>query len=104
MDQKTRPTLDDAVRYLPGGMYFTAGLNSPPRPEFILSHGSGAYVYTTDGRRLLDVILGHSTQLLGHCAPAVVAAVKAQIDRGNALAHITLPAIELAQMIVQAVP
>jgi glutamate-1-semialdehyde 2,1-aminomutase len=48
--------------------------------------------------------LGHSTQLLGHCHPAVVSAVKAQVERGNALAHITLPTIALAQMLVEAVP
>ena len=98
------PTIDEAVEYLPGGTYFTAGLNVPPRPGFVLSHGAGAYVYTTEGERLLDVNLGHGSLLLGHCPPSVGEAVKAQVDRGSVFAHVSPPAIELARKIVEVVP
>lgn len=97
-------TIDDAVRVLPGGTYYTAGWHSPPVPEFILSHGAGAYVYTQEGRRLLDVNLGHGSLLLGHCPAAVVDAVKVQLERGTIFAHISGPAIELAHMLVQVIP
>jgi len=82
----------------------TGSLNAPAKPEFILSHGSGAYVYTTEGRRLLDVILGAGSLLLGHCAPPIVDAVGAQIARGTVFTHVTPPVIELARQVVEAVP
>ena len=49
-------------------------------------------------------MLGHGSLLLGHCPPSVVAAVKAQAELGNTFTHVTPPAIELARMIVEAVP
>ena len=104
MARVTRTLIDDAVDYLPGGNYYTAGQDSPPPPDVIISHGEGAYVYTTDGARLLDFRLGHGSVLLGHCPPAVSSAVKAQIDRGVNFAHVTQPAIGLARMMVEAVP
>ena len=100
----TDETIADAVRYLPGGAYATVGRNPSPRPEIIFSHGDGAYVHTTDGERMLDVMLGHGSLVLGHCNPAVGEAVKAQVDRGNAFTHVTAPAIELARLLVEAVP
>lgn len=96
--------IDEAVRYLPGGTYATTGLDRSSRPEFVLSHGAGAYVYTTDGERLLDVTLGHASLILGHSPQAVGVAVKAQIDRGNTFTRVTRPMIDLARMVVEAVP
>lgn len=103
MDSLTRQMLDDAAKYLPGGTYATAFHSEHP-PEYLVSHGDGAYLYYTDGTRLLDVTLGHGSLLLGHSHPAVVEAVKAQAELGNTFTHVTQPAIELARMIVEAVP
>ena len=96
--------VNQAAEYLPGGTYHTLSQNPDSAPEFLFSHGSGAYVYTTDGRRLLDIMLGHGSLMLGHCPPSVVEAVKAQAERGNTFTHVTQPAIELAKMIVEDVP
>ena len=93
-----------APQYLPGGTYATIAHNVDSAPEFLFSHGSGAYLYTTDGRRFLDVMLGHGSLLLGHCHPAVVEAVKRQAELGNTFTHVTGPAIELAEMIVEDIP
>ena len=49
-------------------------------------------------------MLGHGSLLLGHCHPAVVEAVKRQAELGNTFTHVTRPAIELAEMIVEDVP
>ena len=93
-----------APQYLPGGTYATIANNPDSAPEFLFSHGSGAYLHTTDGRRFLDVMLGHGSLLLGHCHPAVVEAVKRQAELGNTFTHVTRPAIRLAKMIVEDVP
>jgi hypothetical protein len=49
MDYSYKASLEDAIHYLPGGVINTGGLNMPGKPEFIFSHGAGAYAYTTDG-------------------------------------------------------
>lgn len=96
--------IQEAADYMPGGIHHTIGRNPNSAPEFLFSHGDGAYVYTTDGRQFLDTILGHGSLLLGHCAPTVVEAVKSQAALGNTFSHITQPAIELAKMMVEDVP
>lgn len=104
MDSRTRRSLADAAKYLPGGTYATASRTELSQPEYLVSHGEGAYLYYTDETRLLDVTLGHGSLLLGHSHPTVVEAVKAQAELGNTFTHVTLPAIELSRMIVEAVP
>ena len=104
MDSRTRRSLADAAKYLPGGTYATASRTERSQPEYLVSHGEGAYLYYTDGTRLLDVTLGHGSLLLGHSHLTVVEAVKAQAELGNNFTQVTQPAIELARMIVEAVP
>ncbi len=98
------PEASKAADYLPGGTYATIAFDPGAGPEFLFSHGAGAYLYTTCGRRLLDVMLGHGSLILGHCHPAVVEAVKRQAELGNTFTHVTRPAIELAEMMVEDVP
>ena len=43
-----------------------------------LTRGEGIYVWDADGRRYADFYGGHCVLPLGHCPPAVVAAVQAQ--------------------------
>eukprot|EP00887_Chlorella_sp_A99_P005683 scaffold1.g5683.t1 len=40
--------------------------------EVVADHGRGSYVYTTDGRRHLDMACGIGTLSTGHCHPRVV--------------------------------
>ena len=98
------PEARKAPRYLPGGTYSTIAHDEDSAPDFLFSHGGGAYLYTTGGRRFLDVMLGHGSLLLGHSHPAVVEAVKRQAELGNTFTHVTGPAIRLAEMIVEHVP
>ncbi len=43
--------------------------------------GSGAWVYTSEGQRYLDLYGGHAVAATGHCHPHVVAAIRAQAER-----------------------
>ncbi|MFI6045736.1 aspartate aminotransferase family protein [Nocardia sp. NPDC051321] len=43
-----------------------------------VDHGSGCYLYGTDGRRYLDFTAGIGVTSTGHCHPQVVAAAQAQ--------------------------
>ncbi|MFN1835916.1 aspartate aminotransferase family protein [Balneola sp. MJW-20] len=46
-----------------------------------ISHAEGPFIYTTKGRRYLDFISGIAVSSLGHRHPAVVKAIKEQVDR-----------------------
>ena len=48
---------------------------------FGIDHAAGSYLYTDDGRKLLDFGSGIAVNNLGHNYPSVVAAAKAQLDR-----------------------
>jgi acetylornithine/LysW-gamma-L-lysine aminotransferase len=49
--------------------------------DFRIDHGSGVYLYTADGRKLLDFNSGHGVANLGHCHPNVVKAIKDQSEK-----------------------
>lgn len=46
-----------------------------------IERGEGAYVYTTDGKKLLDFYSGHAVALTGHCHPKVVDAITEQAKK-----------------------
>lgn len=46
-----------------------------------IDYAEGPYIYTKDGKRYLDFISGIAVSSLGHRHPAVVEAVKKQVDR-----------------------
>lgn len=46
-----------------------------------ISHAEGMYIYTSDGRKYLDLNSGISVSSLGHRHPNVVKAIKDQVDR-----------------------
>ena len=52
----------------------------PKRPLAIV-RGAGARVWDADGREYIDCVAGHGSANLGHCHPAVVAAIAGQAGR-----------------------
>jgi acetylornithine/N-succinyldiaminopimelate aminotransferase len=61
--------------------------------------GEGAYLYDADGKEYLDFLAGISVCSLGHCHPAVVAAVTEQAERLMHVSNLfyTEPMTRLAQ-------
>lgn len=49
--------------------------------EMIVDRAEGCYLYTTDGRRLLDFTSGFGVTNTGHCHPRVVKAIQEQAAR-----------------------
>jgi glutamate-1-semialdehyde 2,1-aminomutase len=99
------PMMARAEKVLPGGV------NSPVRafrgvggdPVFIRS-AQGAYLEGEDGRRYVDYIGGYGPHILGHRHPAIVAAIQEALGRGTAFGAPTLAEVELAEILVQALP
>jgi len=51
------------------------------RAEFAIDRGEGAYVFTTDGRRMLDFGAGIAVSSLGHAHPRLVKALQDQAGK-----------------------
>ncbi len=57
------------------------GFELTPRRQLVIVEGRGATVTDDRGRRYIDCVAGHGVALIGHCNPAVVAAITAQAQR-----------------------
>jgi ornithine--oxo-acid transaminase len=65
---------------------------------------AGSELFTTEGRRILDFLSGYCVHNAGHNHPAIVAALKDELDRsGPAMlqSHVPQLAAELAQRLLQ---
>lgn len=99
---KSRKLMEQSLEIVPGGV------NSPVRafksvggtPRFI-AKGAGAFLYDVDGNKYLDFCNSWGPLILGHADKDVVAAVKAQVDKGMTFGASTELEYELAQFIVQ---
>ena len=95
----------EAQKYIPGGV------NSPVRafkavgggPIFI-DRGKGSHIWDVDGNKYIDCVCSWGPLILGHAHPLVVQAIEKAAERGTTFGATTEGEIELAKMIVSAVP
>ena len=87
------------------------GVNSPVRAwqavgltPRIIARGAGARVFDVDGNSYLDYVASWGPLILGHAAPAVVAAIAEAAARGTSFGAPTPGELELAQVLCAAVP
>jgi acetylornithine/LysW-gamma-L-lysine aminotransferase len=50
-----------------------------PKRRIAVVHGQGARVWDAEGREYIDCVAGHGVASLGHCHPAVTAAIQQQV-------------------------
>ena len=94
-----------AKQVIPGGV------NSPVRafgkvgatPVFY-DHARGSHVWDVDGNEYLDFICSWGPMILGHGNPAVLDAVRAQLDRGVSYGAPCEAEVKLANKICELVP
>lgn len=72
------------------------------RVPVTLVKGQGARVWDDNGREYLDFVAGWAVNSLGHCHPAVVAAVTKQIKTliHTSNSYYTIPQLKLAELLV----
>jgi glutamate-1-semialdehyde 2,1-aminomutase len=68
------------------------------------TRGSGAYCWTAEGRRYIDLVCGQGPVVLGHAHPAVTAAVTSQLERGILLPGPGPTLVELRQALLDLYP
>jgi 2,2-dialkylglycine decarboxylase (pyruvate) len=71
-----------------------------------ISRASGAYIYDTDGRAILDFTSGQMSAILGHSHPDIVDAVREQVGRLDHLfsSMLSAPVLELAESLCELTP
>ncbi len=87
------------------------GVNSPVRafrgvggtPLFI-ARGDGAFLYDVDGNEYIDYIGSWGPHILGHRPPSVIQALSSVLELGTSFGAPTGREIELAELIIDAVP
>lgn len=95
----------EAQEYIPGGV------NSPVRawravggnPLFI-QRGRGCRVTDADGKEYIDFVCSWGPLIAGHAHPQVVRSLEEVLKRGTSFGAPTAREIELAKMIVEAMP
>ncbi len=87
------------------------GVNSPVRAfrsvggePLIIERGSGAHLYDADGNELLDYVCSWGAMILGHANPAISEAIAEQARRGTGFGVTTELELELAELIIKAIP
>ena len=94
-----------ALKIIPGGV------NSPVRacksvgtiPAFI-HHADGCMIVDMDGNAYIDYVGSWGPMILGHRHPAVMEAIRRVLERGTSFGAPTDLEIELAQLVIDAVP
>src|SRR5438093_12091657 len=94
--------LELAARRLPGGALGSARV--PDELAFVVKRGRGSKVWDMSGREYIDYLLGSGPMILGHSHPAVVAAVRDQLENGTTYFMVNEPIIMLADELCRAVP
>lgn len=103
--RRSREIFEKAEKVLVGGV------NSPVRAfrsvggePLIIEKGSGQHLYDADGNALLDYVCSWGAILLGHAHPSVNAAIADQAQRGTSFGVTTELELELASLIIKAIP
>ena len=103
--EKSRLIFAEAQKLMPGGV------NSPARSfgavggePIVIARGEGAYLYDVDGNKYLDYVQSWGPMILGHCHPAVVAALEAALKNGTSFGAPTEAENELAKLLIAQVP
>jgi glutamate-1-semialdehyde 2,1-aminomutase len=91
-----------AQQTLAGGVA-SAGKYVFPQPIYAAS-SSGAEVVDIDGNRYVDLLMGVGVNILGHNHPAIVQAVREQLERGLFTRMATESEIELAELVQACMP
>lgn len=94
--------LGEAARCLPGGVLGSARF--PDDVAFVVKRGQGSKLYDVSGREYIDYLMGSGPLILGHSHPAVVAAVREQLENGTTYYLVNEPIVALAAELTRAVP
>jgi glutamate-1-semialdehyde 2,1-aminomutase len=92
-----------AIKSLAGGVSTGLRRTAKPYPLFF-DHGEGAWLTDCDGNCYVDYALGWGPLILGHCPPAVTAAICDQAGRGITFGAQHDLEFQVAEQLVEIIP
>jgi glutamate-1-semialdehyde 2,1-aminomutase len=105
------PSFKSHALYREAQKLLVGGVNSPVRAfkavgcePLVIERAQGAYLYDVDGRRYVDYLGSWGPMILGHGHPAVVSALRAQVEQGLSFGMSNPLELELARLITSAMP
>jgi glutamate-1-semialdehyde 2,1-aminomutase len=100
---RSRELLDRSKQFLAGGVSSAVRAGDMPFPLFY-QRGVGSRLFDVDGNEYIDYVLGRGPLILGHSSPAIIGAVKAQLDLGQIYAGEHELEIELSEKLCRIIP
>jgi glutamate-1-semialdehyde 2,1-aminomutase len=100
--QKSKAIYERAKRVLPAGVSYAIRYFEPY--PFYVAKAKGSKLYDVDGNTYIDFWLGHTALILGHSPPAIVKAVKRQIENGTHYGVAHELEIALAEQVAKMIP
>lgn len=97
--QKSKEMSDEAAKYIPGS-YSRRSFNYGPHAIYV-NNAKGAYVYTVDGKKLLDFNNNFTVSVLGYQNEAVDQALIETMKKGFSIGNPTEEEGELARMLCE---
>lgn len=97
--QKSKEMSDEAAKYIPGS-YSRRSFNYGPHAIYV-NNAKGAYVYTVDGKKLLDFNNNFTVSVLGYQNEAVDQALIETMKKGFSIGNPTEGEGELARMLCE---
>lgn len=97
--QKSKEMSDEAAKYIPGS-YSRRSFNYGPHAIYV-NNAKGAYVYTVDGKKLLDFNNNFTVSVLGYQNEAVDQALIETMKKGFSIGNSTEEEGELACMLCE---
>lgn len=99
---KSKALFERARKVMPRGVSHDQWY-ADPFPIY-MKRAEGARLWDVDGNEYIDYYGGHGGKMLGHAPPAVVAAVRNQIEKGTQYGAACDLAVEWAELIQKLVP
>jgi len=99
---KSKALYERAKRVLPAGVSYGIRFFEPY--PFYTAKAKGSKLYDVDGNEYIDFWLGHTALILGHNPPAVVKAVRRQLENGTHYGTCHELEIALAEQVAKMVP
>ena len=95
---------EEAKKILPSGASSNVRIYKHEPFPVIFERGKGSRVWDVDGNEYIDYLLAYGPLILGHCHPAVVNAIREQIQKGTMFGTTTELEVEVAKKVASMVP
>lgn len=101
--EESKRQIAAASRFMPGGVSSNFRHGIAPTP-LVFERAQGPWLFDVDGNRLIDYYLGMGPMILGHTPEPVLAAVRAQLERGILYGGQSALEAEAAELFCSLVP